>query len=111
MPDQTLQPEIGKLAPGLIGSLGALLWIKGTWPRRIAMVALGSAASFYAGPLVATKLSMGEGLAGFLVGLFGMSVVDSIFKAWYEHDIGGTLNEWFRARLGLPPKGTTGKEN
>lgn len=97
-------PEVQKLAPGVIGSVGALLWIKGTWPRRIAMVALGSAASYYAGPIVAERFAMEAGFSGFLVGLFGMSIVDSIFRAWNENDIGGTLYEWFRARLGLPPK-------
>jgi hypothetical protein len=104
MADTNIPPEVQKLLPGLIGSMGALLWIKGTWPRRLALFVLGSAASFYGAPLAATKFGMGEGLAGFLVGLFGMSIVDSLFKAWQDHDIGGTLNEWFRKMLGLEPR-------
>lgn len=100
MPNDKLH-EIEKLLPGLIGSLGALLWIKGTWPRRIAMVGLGAAASFYGAPHVASLSGMGEGLAGFLVGLFGMSVVDSVFKTWQELGITEIVREFIRARLGI----------
>jgi hypothetical protein len=105
MAQDNIPPELQKLLPGAIGSLGALLWIKGTWPRRIAMVALGSSASFYGAPHIAGMFGMGEGLAGFLLGLFGMSVVDSIFKTWQELGLTAILREFIRTRLGLSPKG------
>lgn len=41
---------VEKFLPGLVGSAGALLWIKGAWYRRVAMMALGSAASYYGAP-------------------------------------------------------------
>lgn len=104
MPDKFFQ-EAEKILPGAIGSIGALLWIKGTWPRRVAMMALGSAASYYGAPHVAGLFGMGEGLAGFLVGLFSMSVVDSIFTTWQELGITEILREFVRSRLGLAPKG------
>lgn len=103
MPDRFFQ-DAEKLLPGAIGSVGALLWIKGTWPRRIAMVGLGSAASYYGAPHVASMTGMGEGLAGFLVGLFGMSVVDSLFKTWQELGLTEIVREFIRTRLGLPLK-------
>lgn len=96
--------EVQKALPGILGSVGALLWIKAPWPRRVAMVALGSAASFYGGSHIAQLFDMGEGLAGFLVGLFGMSVVDSIFRTWAELGLSSILREFIRARLGLPPR-------
>lgn len=102
--NETIPVEVQKLLPGVIGSLGALLWIKAPWPRRVAMVALGSAASYYGGPHLATTVGMGEGLAGFLVGLFGMSVVDSIFRTWQDMGLTSIVREFVRARLGLPPK-------
>lgn len=102
MPQNQFQ-DVEKLLPGAIGSLGALLWIQGTWPRRIAMMALGSVASFYGAPHVANMLGMGEGLAGFLVGLFGMSIVDSIFRTWQELGVTDLVREFARKRLGLPP--------
>ena len=48
-------------------------------------------------------LGMGEGLAGFLVGLFGMSIVDSIFRTWQELGVTDLVREFARKRLGLPP--------
>lgn len=101
---ETIPIEVQKLLPGAIGSIGALLWINGTWPRRIAMVGLGSAASYYGSPHIAGMFGMGEGLAGFLVGLFGMSVVDSVFRTWQEMGLTSIMREFVRARLGLPPK-------
>lgn len=95
MADNNVPAELAKLAPGFIGSVGAMLWIKGTWPRRIALVVLGSATSYYASPYFVARMGMDHGLAGLLVGLFGMSVVDSVFNTW---------NEWLRVKLGLPPK-------
>lgn len=103
MPNDKLH-EIEKLLPGVIGSIGALLWIKGTWPRRIAMVGLGSAASYYGAPHVSVLFGMEEGLAGFLTGLFGMSVVDSVFRTWQELGVTELVREFVRARLGLAPK-------
>ena len=102
MPDKFLH-DLERLLPGAIGSIGALLWIKGTWPRRIAMVGLGSAASYYGAPHVSVLFGMEEGLAGFLTGLFGMSVVDSVFKTWQELGLTELVREFVRARLGLAP--------
>jgi len=89
---------IEKFVPGVIGSIGALLWIKGTLIRKVSMVILGAAASYYGAPYVISQSGLQENLAGFLVGLFGMSVVDWIFTSW-----DGILNDYLRARLGLPP--------
>lgn len=101
---ETIPVELQKLAPGIIGSLGAMLWIKAPWPKRAAMVLLGSAASYYGGQHVAQMLGMGEGLAGFLVGLFSMSVVDSVFKTWQELELTALVRDWLRSLLRLPPK-------
>lgn len=103
MPNDKLH-ELEKLLPGLIGSAGALLWIKGTWPRRIAMVGLGSAASYYGAQHVSALFGMEEGLSGFLTGLFSMSVVDSVFKTWQELGLTELVREFVRARLGIKSK-------
>ena len=104
MPNDKLH-DMEKLLPGLIGSAGALLWIKGTWPRRIAMVGLGSAASYYGAQHVSALFGMEEGLSGFLTGLFSMSVVDSVFKTWQELGLTELVREFVRARLGISQKG------
>ena len=67
MPDKFLH-DLERLLPGVIGSIGALLWIKGTWPRRIAMVGLGSAASYYGAQHVSALFGMEEGFLSCLCG-------------------------------------------
>ncbi len=91
-------------APGLIGSAGALMWMQGSWPRKVAMLILGVAASEYGtGDLVAWT-GVSEGLAGFAVGMFSMTAVDWAFRTWDQFALGPTLNDWVRKRLGLGPQ-------
>lgn len=90
--------------PGILGSAGALMWIQGTWPRKVAMLLLGIAASEYGTGDAVTLLGISEGLAGFLVGLFSMTAADWAFRAWDQFALGPLLNEWVRKRLGLGPK-------
>lgn len=91
--------------PGILGSAGALMWIQGTWPRKIAMLVLGIAASAYGTADFAAFAGISEGLAGFVVGLFSMTAADWCFRAWDQFSLGPLLNEWVRKKLGLPPKG------
>lgn len=93
-----------KLIPGFLGSFGALLWLKETWPRRIAMLFLGVVLSYYAGNYAAELFSLDKSLAGFLVGLFGMSLVDTVFKTWESLGLAQTFKEFVRVKLGLPGK-------
>lgn len=87
-------PDFKDLLPGALGSFGAAaLWLKGPWGRRLTMAGLGSAASHYGAPYVATMLDMSPGWAGFLLGLFGMAVVDNIFKAWHERGFIETIRD------------------
>lgn len=72
--------EIARHAPGLLGAITATLWIKDTWPRRIAYVVAGAAASHYAAPQVAGWTGTDIALAGFLVGLFSMAVAAKVFE-------------------------------
>src|SRR5574337_231350 len=94
----TIPAELLKHVPGILGSIGALWWIHGPWHKRMAMVALGIAASVHGSAYIATTFGMSEGLAGLLIGLFGMSVVDSIFKTWAELGLTPMLREFIRAR-------------
>lgn len=81
-------PDMKDIIPGAIGSFGAAaLWLRGPWGRRLAMATLGTAACYYGAPYVSQTLNMSEGLAGFMLGLFGMSAVDSIFKTWNERGL------------------------
>lgn len=94
--------HVEKLLPGIFGSMGAMLWIQGTLKRKLALFAFGGVASWYAAPWLSHVTAIPEGFAGLMVGLFGMSVIDSIFRAWQELGFSQLLREWLRARLGLP---------
>lgn len=94
-------PDIKEIIPGAIGSFGAAaLWLRGPWGRRLTMATLGAAASYYGAPYVAKTLSLSEGFAGFMLGLFGMSVVDSIFKTWHDRGLTAMIREFASALRG-----------
>lgn len=96
-----LPPEIGKHLAGPAGSLVALFWLRGTIARKCGMFAAGWALSFYGSSHVASWLGFNEGFAGFLLGLFGMSIVDKTFEAWNTLEVGVILKDWLRKRLGV----------
>lgn len=94
--------HLEKLAPGLLGSMGAMLWIQGSWKRKLSLFAFGGVMSWYASAWLSHVTGIPEGFAGLMVGLFGMSVVDSIFRAWADLGLSSIVREWVRIRLGLP---------
>lgn len=80
MQQPDIPPELIKALPGTIGSIVALRWISGSPLQRIAAVVGGVAASWYAGEHAAAWLDVNPGLAGFLIGLFGMAVAAKVFE-------------------------------
>lgn len=94
---------VGKALPGAVGSLIALAWMKAPWPRKVVMWASGAALSYFAASSAATWANTNEGLAGFLLGLFGMAVVDKVFKTWESFDATALLGEALRKLLRLGP--------
>jgi hypothetical protein len=72
----------GKLS-GIAGALVSMRFLNGSIWERLTMAVGGATFSVYAAEYVAAKSSLPEGLAGFLLGLFGMSILS---RAW----------EWFQ---------------
>jgi hypothetical protein len=72
--------EVARATPGLIGAIAAMFWIKDTWPRRVAYVFVGAASSYYGSGALSTILGTEKGLAGFLIGLFGMAIAAKVFE-------------------------------
>jgi hypothetical protein len=91
-----------KFVPGLLGSMAALLWLEGNPTRKLGLFVFGVAVSYYFTPWLASESGVPESVTGLTVGLFGMSVVDSIFKVWTSLGLTSLVREWVRARLGLP---------
>lgn len=69
----------GKLA-GLAGAVVSMRFLQGSWPSRISMAIGGALFSYYAAPFLAKFTGLPEGLAGFLLGLFGMAVASRIWE-------------------------------
>lgn len=78
-----LESIAAKLA-GIAGALVSMRFLKGTVVEKLTMAAGGAVFSFFAADFVATKTSVPPGLSGFLLGLFGMSILS---RAW----------EWFQS--------------
>jgi hypothetical protein len=97
-----LPPDLVKHAAGPAGALSALLFMSGVpWPRRIGMVAAGSLLAYYGTGTVASFAGLPEGLAGYLLGLFGMAAVAKVFATWDALDLGSLLRKWLHKRFGV----------
>jgi len=64
---------------GLAGAIVSLRFLRGSWPERLFTVLSGFLVSYFISPWLAAKISLPEGLTGFLVGVFGMAVMS---RAW-----------------------------
>ena len=97
-----LPPDIAKIVAGPVGAAGALLFMGDMpWPRRMGMVICGCALSYYAAPAMAQRSGLSEGLAGFLLGLFGMAAVAKVHSTWLALDIGTLLRKRIASWMGV----------
>ncbi len=99
-----LPPEVAKAAPGAVGSLAAMLWLKDSWPRRMSMFVAGAALSRFGTEDVSRIVGLSPGFTGFLLGLFGMAVTAKTFETWQALELGSILRDWLRKMAGLPAK-------
>lgn len=100
-----LHAEGVKAIPGVLGSLFSALFFKETSIVRMGgMFLAGVGTAWYIGPWAAARSGLPEGAAGFLVGLFGVAVIQKLFDVWSNADLGSILSDWIRKILGLPPK-------
>lgn len=79
MPQDQLHPEIIKAIPGTVGAIVALRWISGPPLQRIFSLIGGIGASYYGSGYVAKMMGGDAGLAGFMIGLFGMAAASKVF--------------------------------
>ena len=71
-----------KLIAGMVGAFVSLRFIDGTKTEKGIMAIGGSAMSYFGTSPTADYLHManGEGLVGFMIGLFGMAVVSKVYE-------------------------------
>lgn len=84
---------------GVAGALVSMRFLNGTVLERILMATGGAFFSFYAAPWASERLSLPEGLTGFLLGLFGMSVLARLWE-WVQttNAIRDFLDAWLRRK-------------
>jgi hypothetical protein len=74
--------SVAKLAPAVVGAMVSLKYMQGTYIERLAMAVGGAALSYYGTTPVAvwSNAPGAEGLIGFAIGLFGMSIVAKCYE-------------------------------
>ena len=82
MDNINLDAIAGKAA-GLAGAVVSMHFLQGTWPARISLAISGALFSYFAAPYLSQRTGLPEGLAGFLLGLFGMAVVSRVWE-WVQ---------------------------
>jgi hypothetical protein len=100
MQQPDIPPEVIKALPGALGSIVALRWIAGGPLQRVSSLVGGVSASYYSGDHLAGWLAVNPGLAGFLVGLFGMAIAAKCFELIAQFDVRGVVDRILR-RWGL----------
>lgn len=80
MTTEGIDAWLAKLA-GVAGAALSLRFVSGSWPERLTMALGGAVVSYYAAPWVAQRIGLPEGLAGFLLGLFGMALISKVWEA------------------------------
>lgn len=68
---------------GVFGAFVSMRFLSGSLKERLSSAVAGAVTSYYSAPWVAVRLGMPEGLAGFLIGLFGMAVCSRVW-VWVQ---------------------------
>lgn len=102
----SIDPTLTKVIPASLGALVSLRFVQGTLPERMLMTAGGVSLSYYATPASAAWLQMtnAEGLVGFVIGLFGMTLAAKVYEALQALDaaaLGKDLWGTVKKRLGI----------
>lgn len=93
------EPEFQKVVPGVAGSVLALLFLRDGWMRNVFTFAGGVAIAHFCGPTVATFIKGNLEIAGFVTGLFGMSIVAKIFDMIFAFDVTQVLSDLVKAAI------------
>lgn len=101
-----IPPEAKDAAPGIIGALVAIPFTQGPLLMRASMFLGGASLSLYGSAPLADALNMrgSIGLAGFVVGLFGMSIAAKVYEviaAFAAADVSRAVVDWLKNKLGV----------
>jgi hypothetical protein len=105
-----LPPELRAAGPGVAGSVLALFFLRRPPLMLAGMFIGGCMLSFFATPWLAAWMDVGikgEGLTGFIVGLFGMTSMAKVYdfiEVIEVSQIWRALIDFIRKRLGVEEK-------
>jgi hypothetical protein len=88
--------SIATKCAGVAGALVSMRFLSGSVPSRLVMALGGAVFSFFGTDFVSSKLSLPEGLAGFLLGLFGMSILSRAWEWLQTTSLSGFLTAFFK---------------
>lgn len=91
--------EVLDVLPGAGGSLIALLWLKESKARGVALWAAGSFVAYYTAPALSKYVGMNEAVSGLFVGVFGMALVNKAFEVLQSLQLGPMVSSWIQKRL------------
>lgn len=92
---------LGKLWPAFVGALLSARWLNGTWPQKLSMIVGGIALASIVGPWLEDMTAIPGNVVGALCGLFGIAIIDGLYRAWNDLNLGLLLREIIRAKFGL----------
>lgn len=84
-----------RIAPPAIGSGAALHWLPGTWGRKAWLFITGLSFAFWGGPYLSMRTEIPESVAGLLIGLFSMTIVDKLMTEFRQWPAGQWLDTVF----------------
>ena len=96
--------NIDKLIPGALGAIGSWAFIRATRLYRSGMVLIGVALAHYGSPTAVKFTGLDAEICGFILGLLGMKVIETIVMSATAINFAGLLNEIIRKWAGLPTK-------
>lgn len=99
-------PDAKEALPGILGALFAIPFTQGPRLMRAAMFGGGASLSYFGAVPFSQAMGMtnGAGLAGFVLGLFGMSVAAKVYEAlavFAAGDLSRAVLDWARRKLGV----------
>jgi hypothetical protein len=97
MPEKILQdPTAIKVGAGLLGAVVSLKWVKGDFFEKLLMVIGGAALSIFGTDPLAEYLNMTNalGILGFLLGLFGMTVMSRVYEGIQAFNAADFVQSW-----------------
>lgn len=98
---EKLQEELGLLVGVIVGALVGVLCQKEivTWRERVSHGVVGLGCGYYLTPIVMSWYSISQDLVGgvgFIVGVFGASIIAAVFKAIGNLDLAALV----KSRIG-----------